>query len=44
VAAPHVVTVRHVAHYHTDLAFSPKKACLANGRGEIRGRIFPDTW
>jgi hypothetical protein len=44
VAVPHVVTVRHVAHYRADLALSPEKARPANGRGRIRGRIFPDTW
>jgi hypothetical protein len=44
VAVPHVVTVCHVAHYHADLTLSPKKVRPANGRGRIRGRIFPDTW
>jgi hypothetical protein len=43
-AVPHVVTERHVTHYRADLALSPEKACLANGRGRIRGRIFLDTW
>jgi hypothetical protein len=44
VAVPHVVTIRHVARYRTDLALSPKKARLAIRRGKIHGRIFPDTW
>jgi hypothetical protein len=33
VAVPHVVTVRHVAHYRADLASPPKKTRPANGRG-----------
>jgi hypothetical protein len=41
---PHIVTVRHIAHYRIDLALSPEKACPANGRGRIRGRIFLDAW
>jgi hypothetical protein len=44
VAVPHVITVRHVAHYHADLALSPKKARPANKRGRIHGRIFLATW
>jgi hypothetical protein len=32
VVVPHVVTVRHVAHYRTDLASPPKKTRSANGR------------
>jgi hypothetical protein len=43
-AVPHVVTIRHVAHYRADLALFPKKAGPANGQGRIRRRIFPDTW
>jgi hypothetical protein len=43
-AVPHVVTIRHITHYRADLALSLEKARLANGRGRIRGRIFPDTW
>jgi hypothetical protein len=43
VAVPHVVTVRHVAHYRADLA-SPKRRARLTGRGGIRGRIFPDIW
>jgi hypothetical protein len=33
VAVPHVVTVRHVSHYRSDLASPPKKTRSANGRG-----------
>jgi hypothetical protein len=44
VAVPHIVTVRHVAHYRADLALSPEKVHLANGRGRICGWIFPGTW
>jgi hypothetical protein len=33
VAVPHIVTIRHVAHYHTNLASPPKKTRPANGQG-----------
>jgi hypothetical protein len=33
VAVLHVVTVRHVAHYHANLASPPKKTRPANGWG-----------
>jgi hypothetical protein len=43
VAVPHVVTVRHVAHYRADLT-SPKRHARLTGGGGIRGRIFPYIW
>jgi hypothetical protein len=44
VAVPHVVTVRHVAYYHADLASLLKRRARLTGGGGIHGRIFPNTW